>query len=115
MRSLSLVVALAVLATAPLAAAQDDDWAITRPDHGTRTPRPRPRATHPRPGPVASERTSSPLIDRYRAMVERDPSESFALARWVTLAAERDGSTAPLTAEMQHAASDPAALVPRLV
>ena len=48
-------------------------------------------------------------------MVMRDPSETFALTRWVTLATERDGSTEPLATEMRAAASDPSAIVPRLV
>lgn len=108
------IVALAMTVSG-VARAQDDDWAISRPDH------PRARPLHTRPaGPrrtVAPDAApSARLIDRYRAMVERDPSESFALTRWVTLTSERDGSTAPLSAEMSAArAADASAIVPRLV
>jgi tetratricopeptide (TPR) repeat protein len=91
------------------ARAQDDDWAITR------SP---PTRTHARPAPHprSTESTSDRLIDRYRAMVERNPSEHFALTRWVTLVIARDGSPDALTTEMRAArTNDPAAIVPRLV
>lgn len=125
MRALAGLCLVLALAGPSMARAQDDDWSLERP--GAHAPRPhgRPHGTRPhgaappRPRPAAPSETTSGatrLVDRYREMVFRDPSESFALSRWVTLAAERDGSTEPLAAEMRALAdADPAAIVPRLV
>ncbi len=111
MRAAFWLVASAVILTGTLALAQDDDWSLARPDHHpARAHGPRGRHAH------APSAPASRLLDRYRAMVMRDPSETFALARWVTLATERDGSTDPLTTEMRAAAaSDASAIVPRMV
>jgi tetratricopeptide (TPR) repeat protein len=105
----------ACLALAGRASAQDD-WDLDRhrsprPSHPSHPRSPRtPRA--PRTTPATPPRDR--LIERYRQIVEHDPSESFALARWVTLVRERDGSTTALEAELAHAMDDRTLLWPRL-
>ncbi len=107
------IVSSAMLGVVVPARAQDD-WSLTRTPSGSTRPRPHPRAHpgRPRTAPTAS----GALVDRYREMAMRDPSETFALTRWVALASERDGSTAPLHDEMRALAdADPSAITPRLV
>lgn len=118
-----LVVASAT-PSASTAQAQDDDWSLSREgSHAPRAPRhphgdrrPHGHGTPHAAPPMGAPSGAHTLIERYRAMVERDPSETFALTRWVALATERDGSTEPLASEMRGLAdADAATVVPRLV
>lgn len=111
-----VVLSLAACVMSTRGASAQDDWGLDRerPAHPAR-PRGRPRA--PRPSVVSPGSATLPrdrLIARYREIVEREPSESFALERWITLVRERDGSTAALEAELTHAMEDRTLLWPRM-
>jgi cellulose synthase operon protein C len=92
------------------AAAQD--WGLTRPDRG-RTPRARPaRPNRPRPARPRADRGAENatgdraelLIERYFAVLARDPRESFAWQRLLDLYRERDGNIDRLAAELERRA-----------
>lgn len=130
---LSLAIVAATAAGVPRARAQDD-WDIRRPPRpggpvGAARPggaaRPADRG-RPGQGARAPDAGGAPrdaraiardrMIARYFAILESDPSASFALSRLVELHRERDGGLDELLAALERRrASDAAAFAPRLV
>lgn len=119
---------------APTVSSAQPSWGLTRDPRqpprpgarpgarpqGKRPPRPgaRPQGKRPpRPAsPGSSTDRSDVLIQRYRAVLEADPRESFAFHRLLDLYRERDGNIDALVTELeQRVADEPEAFAPRML
>ncbi|MFW6051386.1 MAG: HEAT repeat domain-containing protein [Myxococcota bacterium] len=123
MRLTALVLAVAAFGLPigiPSAARAQGDWSITREREPPRRPaRGRSRRARPqrRPdGDRGGRDRSEALIERYRRVLDSNPTDAFALRRLLDLYRERDGNTDAFVEELEkQREDDEEAYGPRLI